>query len=156
MRRLALLVLALAGCGGSGPSIDEFTAEANRVCRDGEASVARIVEEERERIEREGGDTDPEQAAADVLERATEEYEPYMDRLRAVEAPDDLKDDWDAFLDRIEEAFGLFPRLAEATRSGDREELTELTTRFARIAGDTRPFAQRHGLDDCLPEGGQL
>jgi hypothetical protein len=156
MRRLALLVLVLAGCGSSGPSPEEFTAEANRVCRDGEANVARIVEEEQARIEREGADVDPEQAAADVLERATEEYEPYMDRLRAIEAPEDLKDDWEAFLDRIEEAFDLFPRLAEATRTGDSAELTELTTRFTQIAGDTRPFAQRHGLDDCLPENGQL
>jgi hypothetical protein len=151
MRRLALLVLVLAGCGGSGPSEEEFAEEANRICREGEATVARTVEQLQART-----DADTQEVTADVLERSAREYEPYMDRLREVEAPDDLKDDWDAFLDRIEEAFGLFPRLAEATRSGDREELTELTTRFAQLAGDTRPFAQRHGLDDCLPENGQL
>jgi hypothetical protein len=151
MRRLALLLLLIAGCGGSGPSEQEFADEANRICREGESRVARIVEEEQARIEREGGD--PQEVTAGVLERSTREYRPYMQRLRDVEAPDDLEDDWASFLDQIEQAFDLFPRLAEATRSGDREEIGELTARFAEIAGDTRPFAERHGLDACLPEG---
>jgi hypothetical protein len=151
---VAVLTAVLAACGGSddGPTREDFAAEANRICREGEAKVAGIVEE----MQAQGGNADPEQAAADALERATEEYEPIMERLRRVEAPDDLEDDWKAFLDEIQEAFDLFPRLADATRSGDRDELSELTTRFAQIAGDTRPFAQRHDLDDCLPENGQL
>jgi sigma54-dependent transcription regulator len=147
MRRLALLVLVLAGCGGSGPSEEEFAEEANRICREGEATVGRTVEQLQART-----DADSQEITADVLERSAEEYEPYMDRLREVEAPDELEGEWAAFLRRIEEAFGLFPRLAEATRSGDREELSELTTRFAQIADDTRPFAQRHGLNACLPD----
>jgi hypothetical protein len=145
-----LLVAAAAGCGGSdddAPSREDFAGSANRICREAEAKVNEIAEQTRARP-----GLDPDEAAIEVLERGTEAYRPYMDRLRDLAAPEDLRDDWDAFLDGVQEAFDLFPRLAAATRSRDREELSELTTRFAQIAGDTRPFAQEHGLTDCLPE----
>jgi hypothetical protein len=148
---LALLLVALAaGCGGSdddAPSGDEFADSANRICREAEARIAEIVEETRGRA-----GLDPDEAAIEVLERGTEAYGPYMDRLRDLTPPEDLRGEWESFLDGVQEAFDLFPRLAAATRSRDREELSELTTRFAQIAGDTRPFAQEHGLADCLPE----
>jgi hypothetical protein len=147
---LALVLAALAGCGGSddGPSEDEFASNANRICREGEAELADVVEQ----VRSETAGRDAAAAAADVLERGSDAYRPYMDRLRRLEAPADLREDWTAFLDGVQEAFDLFPRLAEATRSGDRQELSELATRFDQIAGDTRPFAQQHGLDDCLPD----
>ena len=40
----------------------------------------------------------------------------------------------------------------DATRSGDRAKLQDLTTQFTQIAGDTRPFAQKYQLSDCLPD----
>jgi hypothetical protein len=140
---VTLLVAALAGCGdsdGDEPSRDEFVAAANRICREANERIAGIASETDDPVE--------------VLERGTEAYRPYLDRLRDLGPPADLRDDWDAFLGGVEDAFALFPRLAAATRSRDREELSELTTRFAQIAGDTRPFAQQHGLDDCLPDQG--
>ena len=75
-----------------------------------------------------------------------------LDDLRAVEAPEELREDWSRFLDGIQEAFDKFPELADATRDGDREKLEELTSDFTRIASDTRPFAERNDLQDCLPE----
>jgi hypothetical protein len=150
MRRLALVVLlvpVLAGCGGDSSSSEDFTADANRICREAAAEVAEVARE----TPRSG---DPQAAAADVLERGVAVYEPYMDRLRALEAPEDLRADWDAFLDRVQQAFDLFPRLAAATRTRDRRELSELAGRFTQIAGDTRPFAERQGLEDCLPRQG--
>jgi hypothetical protein len=135
---VALLLAALAGCGGS-DGADEFAADANRICREGEARLAEVVEEA-------GSD------ASAVLERGTEAYEPYMARLRRLRPPEDLREDWTAFLDRVQEAFDLFPRLAEATRTADAQELSELAERFEAIASATRPFAEQHGLDDCLPE----
>src|ERR687895_734602 len=75
-----------------------------------------------------------------------------LEDLRAVEAPEELREEWSRFLDGIQEAFDKFPELADATRDGDREKLEELTADFTRIASDTRPFAERNGLEDCLPE----
>ena len=91
-------------------------------------------------------------AVGDLLEQTAEEYRPYLDRLNDLEPPEDLADDWSNFVDGITEAFDLIPELADATRENDEQKLSELTRKFSDIAEDTRPFAERAGLDDCLPD----
>ena len=148
MKRLLLpLALALvAGCGGDGssdePTKERFVADANRICREGEAKIAEVAQSQRSK------------PVPDILETTVEAYEPYMARLRDVRAPDRLAEAWSTFLDGVQEAFDLIPELAAATRDDDEEKLAELTTRFSDIADDTRPFAQNNGLAECLPENG--
>ena len=162
---LAFALALLAGCGGgddegggggdgggADATREEFVAEANRICREGEQKLSGITEDAQEEIRQAGSQKEQQEAVADVLERTVEEYRPVLEDLRAVEAPAELREDWSRFLDGIEEAFDKFPELAEATREGDREKLEELTTDFTRIASDTRPFAERNELEDCLPD----
>ena len=155
MGRSAVLVLSLAllaGCGGGdddGPSKDRFVADANRICREGEERIAEVTREQRTRLREAGGDR---QVIAEVLETTTAAYEPYFERLRALDAPTELQEGWTKFLDRVGEAFDLIPELADATRERDRDKLSELTSKFSEIADDTRPFAQQNGLSDCLPD----
>ena len=148
-----MLTLALlAGCGGGdddGPSKERFVADANRICREGEARIADVTREQRGRLREAVGDR---QAIADMLEATTAAYEPYFERLRALDAPSELEEGWTRFLDGVGEAFDLIPELADATRERDREKLAELTSRFSEIADETRPFAQQNGLSDCLPD----
>lgn len=156
---LAVCVAALTGCGGgddddsggNGPTRQEFVADANRICREGEQRIDEISSEAQERIASADSDEQRRQAVADVLEETLDEYRPYLDRLADLEAPGDIQDDWTSFVEDIREAFDLIPELGEATREGDRERLEELTSRFSEIAADTRPFAERAGLEDCLP-----
>lgn len=162
---LAFALLLLAGCGGGddegggsdagggdGATREEFVAEANRICREGEQKLSGITQDAQERIQQAGSQKEQQEAVADVLDRTVEEYRPVLEDLRAVEAPAELREDWSRFLDGIQEAFDKFPELAEATRDGDREKLEELTSDFTRIASDTRPFAERNELEDCLPD----
>lgn len=148
-----MLALALlAGCGGGGdeaPSKERFVADANRICREGEARIADVSREQQDRLRDAAGDR---QAIADVLEATTAAYEPYFERLRRLEAPSELQEGWARFLDGVGEAFDLIPDLADATRERDRDALAELTSRFSEIADETRPFAQQNGLSDCLPD----
>jgi hypothetical protein len=149
---LVAALLLLAGCGGDGespPTKERFVDDANRICREGEAKIAEVAREQQSRLR---GKADQQRAVADVLETTAEEYEPYFARLRELDAPGDLEAGWSEFLDRVGEAFGLIPELAEATRERDRATLAELTTKFSQIAADTRPFAQQNGLSDCLPD----
>ena len=157
-RRLAILVLALtvlAGCGGGDDaSTEDFVADANKICREGAAKIQEVTSEQQEAA----GDLDSleeqRRAVATTLERTTEAYAPYMDRLRALDPPSDLAENWTSFLDGVQRAFDLIPELAEATRDGDQKRLTELSGEFTRIARDTRPFAEDNRLDDCLPDQG--
>ena len=158
---LTLTLAALAGCGGgddggeaddAGPSREEFVAEANEICREGEQQLTELTEQAQEEISQARTPEEQQRAVADVLDASVDEYQPVLDRLRAVEAPEPLRQEWSAFLEDIQEAFDRFPELAEATREGDRERLADLTEVFTRIASDTRPFAERNGLEDCLPD----
>lgn len=155
-RLLIFLVLALtvaAGCGGDdAPEAGDFVAEANRICREGEERLQAVSRE----VQADPGNLDSlkqqQDAVASALEKTAEAYEPYMKRLRALEPPADLQESWTSFLDGVSDAFDLIPELADATRAGDRDRLRELSEEFTRIAGETRPFAEQHGLDDCLPD----
>jgi predicted nuclease with TOPRIM domain len=149
---LLLTVALLAGCGGGdddSPSKERFVADANRICREGEARIADVTREQRGRLRDAVADR---QAIADVLEATTAAYEPYFERLRGLDAPSELEEGWTRFLDGVGEAFDLIPELADATRERDREKLAELTSKFSEIADETRPFAQQNGLSDCLPD----
>jgi DNA-binding PadR family transcriptional regulator len=156
---LAIALALLAGCGGGddgdsggGPSREQFVADANAVCRDGEKKIQEISEQGRQELEQASSDAQRRDAVGDVLEQTAEEYRPYLDRLKGLEAPEDLADDWSNFVDGITEAFDLIPELADATRENDEQQLSQLARRFSAIAEDTRPFAEDTGLDDCLPD----
>jgi hypothetical protein len=158
-RRLLILTLALpvlAGCGGDdGSSTGDFVDDANRICREGEQRIQDVTREEQEAAGNPESLEEQRAAVATVLERTAEAYEPYMERLRALEPPSDLAEDWTSFLDGVERAFDLIPELAEATRAGDQEKLTDLSEEFTQIARETRPFAEDNRLDDCLPDQGR-
>jgi hypothetical protein len=157
---LTIGLAALAGCGGGddggsdgdAPTRKDFVADANAICRDGEKKIDEVTQQGRQDLERATSSVEQRKVVGDVLEQTAEEYRPFLDRLRDLKPPDDLAEAWSSFLDDITEAFDLIPELADATRENDEEKLSELTTKFSDIARDTRPFAERAGLDDCLPD----
>jgi hypothetical protein len=159
MTRLVLILAfaapVLAGCGGGdNASTEDFVADANRICRDGEAKIQEVSREEAQAAGEAKSLEEQRQAVATVLERTTEAYEPYMERLRALDPPSDLAENWTKFLDGVERAFDMIPELADATRASDQKRLTELSEEFTQIARETRPFAEDNRLDDCLPDQG--
>ena len=119
---------------------------------DGEEKIQEITSQGQQELQQASSDKQRRDAVGDLLEQTAEEYRPYLDRLNDLEAPEDLADDWSNFVDGITEAFDLIPELADATRENDKQKLSELTRKFSAIAEETRPFAERAGLDDCLPD----
>jgi hypothetical protein len=143
------------GGGGGGEELtqEEFVSEANKICREGSAALNKKTEEVQQRVQEAAGDPEEQQkVVADVLEEVTKEYEPYLDRLHDLNPPSNIDAAWDRFLGGIDRAFDLIGELADASRDGDREKLESLTDDFTEIAADTRPFASKYKLDDCLPE----
>lgn len=141
------------GGGGDEMTQEEFVSEANKICREGSEKVNAKAQEIQKKIQDAGSDIEAQQkAVADVLEDTAKVYDPYLDRLHDLNPPEDIQGDWDKFMSGIDKAFDLIPELADATRDGDRDKLQDLTTDFTKIAGDTRPFATKYKLTDCLPE----
>ena len=142
------------GGGGEELSQEEFVSEANKICREGAEKVNAKTQEIQQKIQDAGAD------AEDAAEGGRRRARGHREGVRPLPAtssgdlnpPESIQADWDKFLDGINNAFDLIPELADATRDGDRDKLPDLTTKFSQIAGDTRPFAQKYKLDDCLPE----
>jgi hypothetical protein len=164
---LGVALALVAGCGGSDDknggngggggealSQDELVSKANQICREGSEKINTKAQEVQSKIQEADSAEEQQKVVADVLEDTAKEYDPYLDQLHDLTPPDDLKADWDKFMAGIDKAFDLIPDLADATRDGDRNKLQDLTDQFTQIAGDTRPFAQKYKLDDCLPENG--
>ena len=151
----ALVLPLLAGCGGGdGSSTEDFVADANRICREGEAKIQEVTREQQDTAGKPESLEQQRQTVATVLESTAEAYAPYLERLRALDPPSELDEGWTSFLDGVERAFDLIPDLADATRAGNQRRLTELSEEFTRIARETRPFAEDNRLDDCLPDQG--
>jgi hypothetical protein len=166
-RVLVTLTFALAmltGCGGGDGGGDdgggggdtmtqaEFVSEANKICREGAEKINAKSEEVQGKVQQADSQEEQQKVVADVLEDVANEYDPYLERLHDLKPPENISADWSKFIGGIDKAFGLIGDLADATRDGDQDKLQSLTTEFTQIAGDTRPFAQKYKLDDCLPE----
>jgi hypothetical protein len=91
-------------------------------------------------------------ATAEIIDRSTESSGELVGALRDVETPDDVSDDYSAFLDQIESGIDLYPQLADSIREG--KEDPGLAEQFEALASGTRPFAEEHGLNDCVPDQG--
>jgi hypothetical protein len=161
---LGLAVALLGGCGGGddkndggdggggGEALtqDELVSQANKICREGSAKINQKAQD----VQQKDSAEEQQKVVADVLEDTAKEYDPYLDQLHDLKPPADIAPQWDKFMAGIDKAFDLIPELADATREGDRSKLQDLTTEFTQIAGDTRPFATKYKLNDCLPENG--
>ena len=142
------------GGGGGELSQDELVSKANQICREGATKINAKAQDIQKKVQEAKSLEDQQKAVADVLEQTAKEYDPYLEQLHDLKPPADISDDWNKFLAGVDKAFDLIPDLADATRSGDRAKLQDLTTEFTQIAGDTRPFAQKYQLRDCLPDNG--
>jgi hypothetical protein len=161
---VAVALALIAGCGGDDNSSggggggelsqNELVSKANAICREGATKINAKAQDIQQKIQDAKSAEEQQKAVADVLEQTAEEYDPYLQQLHDLQPPANLEQDWNDFLSGIDKAFDLIPDLADATRDGDRSKLQDLTTQFTQIAGDTRPFAQKYRLDDCLPDSG--
>ena len=142
------------GGGGEPLSQTDLVSKANQICREGAQKINTKAQEVQSKIQDAKTAEEQQKVVADVLEDTAKEYDPYLDQLHDLKPPADLEKQWNDFMAGIDKAFDLIPDLADATRDGDRDKLQELTDQFTQIAGDTRPFAQKYKLDDCLPENG--
>lgn len=142
-----------SGGGGDGMTQEEFVAEANAICREGAEKINAKTAEVQKKVREAGNDAQKQQqVVADVLEETARDYQPYLDRLRDLDPPENISGEWSKFIDGVDRAFDLIPQLADASRENDRERLENLTADFTQIDADTRPFATKYKLDDCLPE----
>jgi hypothetical protein len=140
---LVLVAALTAGCGGGDDgalSESEFREEANAVC-EGTLREAEAIE----------APASPEEIP-DYVDRLVPLVRQGLERLRALQPPADLQEDYDQMLDETETALASADDLATAAQEGDPGKLQE-----ALAAGDAANqasdrLATKLGLDECAAE----
>lgn len=132
-----LAAAALVACGSETLSAEEFRQRADEICAEGERQIDEAGEEFTPRLE----SNDPAEQQAALEEFTTEAVglsRDGLDDLRALDPPDELASDVDAWLDAFESNVERLEQL-------DGEELAELVT-----SGEEDPFAEANRLADDL------
>lgn len=140
-----LVLLSLAACD-DGPSREEFVSEANQICRDSETSLEDL-----------GGEALAQEDPGEIIDVASEELSNLRDELEALEAPDELSDDFDAMIEGLSAAIEDVDSLSEGIEEAggaqpDQEALQELQATGQSLTSnldDATQAARDMGIDDC-------
>ncbi|MDQ3822073.1 MAG: hypothetical protein M3321_02395 [Actinomycetota bacterium] len=137
---VALAALVAAGCGGGGGdrlSRAEFVAQADAICRKYEA-----------RLEALGQPQDVSELRS-FADRALPIARDGRDELGELNPPEELEEDYDAWLERGDEAIEMVERLRDASEDGDRAEIQRIAQDAQRIDAESNRLARDLGFEQC-------
>jgi hypothetical protein len=146
LMRLAALVsvaaVVLVACGGGDGSGDrlseeEFRQQANGICADYNERIADL-----------GSPTSPEDIP-DYVERGIPVIEEGIARLRELNPPEDLEDDFNTMLDETEKAIPAARKLSEAAAEEDAAAVQEAISEGQEADAESDRLATELGLDEC-------
>lgn len=139
----AAAVLGLAACGGgidapSTMSEDDFVDELGDICSDTERDLDRIDEP--------ADLAGLEDAAAEAIEVLTETQE----RLAELVPPEDLANDFDDFVDNVDDQLKALADLEEAGRDGDEAAANEVSAELGELSQRRSDLGDDLGVDECV------
>ncbi|MDQ3858979.1 MAG: hypothetical protein M3327_11120 [Actinomycetota bacterium] len=133
-------VAALAACGGDAGgelSAAEFRERADAICADTAKKVNAV----------------PQPQSLDEVEtyfdRVVPIFRDQTDRLKDLDPPDDLQEDWDRAMELQEESVEVAKDAQEAAKDGDEEKIREALDRGGKNEQELHRLAARLGLKTC-------
>ena len=130
------------GCGGDGDrlSSEDLVSEADAICAEYEAELGALAEPE---------------SLAD-FERLVQDAKPIVEsgieRLRALDPPEDLQDEFDEWLSRNEENVAAIEDLQEAVADRDEQRIQEIVRQIDENEQEADELATQIGLEDCASD----
>jgi hypothetical protein len=138
-----LAAIVIAACGGddSGGSGERLIAAADEICsEDAERSIE---------ISNDARPLDGPDATVGYLSELRSSREMTVSELSELEAPADLTDDYEAYLEGRREAAGAIDAGIDAARAGDQEAFIEARDRGEELAGAYEKIGKRIGFGAC-------
>jgi hypothetical protein len=138
---LALLLLsavfALAACGGD--SKEDFANDADEICKEAEEKI---------------DDVDDPQTTEEIpayVDETVEIAEDTKSELEDLDPPSEVEDDWNSYLDNVDEGIELIEELGAAAERGDDQAVQELSQgeQQDRLNEENEELADEIGLDQC-------
>ena len=131
-----LVVLPLAGCGG-GLSKSELVSKGDAICKRVNDQVAK----------------EPEPKTAKDLqalaEKTVEISDPAIDDMEALEPPDELKKDFDAFVASLKKQRDLTKEIGDAAGAGDTAKIQQLGADAQKAQEEYRTLAGKLDFKEC-------
>jgi hypothetical protein len=133
----ALLVPACGGGGDEGLSREEFISRGDAICDE--------YDQRTEQVE------DPE--SLDDVERFVEETRTLIrdgvDELKELEPPEELAEDYNAWIAQNEENLGLLDDLEAAAAAGDEAQVQEILAEAEQAGAQADRLAGEMGFEEC-------
>lgn len=139
----ALAAAVLAACGGgSGDRLseEEFREQANAICTDYNEQIADL-----------GSPTSPEDIP-DYVERGIPIIEEGIAKLRELNPPEAMADEYDRMLDETEKTIPVARQLSEAAADEDAEAVQEAISLGQEADAESDRLARELGLESCASE----
>jgi len=140
---VVLSALALAACGGDdAPTKADVITEADKICADGNKELEAI-----------GNPTSIEEVP-DFAKRSVPIVESTVDKIEALEAPEEGKADFDTFVKTNRDAIALVKPLGDADPASDGPAIEEAITEADAVGTKGEEAAKAYGFKECGKEGG--
>lgn len=140
------LAAVVAGCGGGGPSREDYIAEADKICREAEQTFASLEDELSGIGENATSEEEVLEEARTIFARAAEEAKPFADQLSDLEAPDDIADEAERYASTVQEGVAAIERAAEVKTV---QELQEVGQSIAESDAEQERLGEEIGFKDC-------
>jgi phage tail protein X len=152
---LLLLSAPAAGCGDSGSGSSgvqkaDYVDQVNAICAQSNADVQAAVQSTVEQAK--NSNAKENEVVADALEASLPISKAAVEEAAAVPRPAADEDLLEGFFSTLTDSLPLYRQMTDAIRSGDKDAVDEINTKFTRIAAATRPVAEDYGLDSCIPD----
>jgi hypothetical protein len=125
-----------SGFSGTALTEEEFVDQGNAICADVNSQI--------EALQAPSNDL---QSVAAYADEGLAIVEPALDQFRALVPPEDIQDDWDAYLDSAEEQIDLTKQLQVAAEAGDTQEAQSILQDLNEL--DNNGQARELGLTEC-------
>lgn len=150
----AVIVVGVAGCGGSDGSSsealskDDFIAQADAICA--ELDIASQESEDTFVSAYQEGDYE---TAANVLQENQDQTIAAFEEVRALTEPEEDRATIDSMFALVDQQVEIVPGFVDAVRAGDEQTLNQLGNESDAINDQVNEIADEYGFVDCGSAG---
>lgn len=131
------IAAATAGCGDQPLTKAEYVKQADEICKEAKAEQQRF------------GTPTSVEAIVELATKSGPIWRDEVERLRALEAPDELKPTAKAAYDLLDQRGPALDAFAAAAKAGEAERLAALSARRSSLEGEIRAAARPIGFKVC-------